>query len=96
MPCSTCEKKLKTARGASSSGKDAASKGGKAVNENKLLAAKASKRAEPYVIGSSCKTCKAKLNVKGMYCHNCSYKKGLCSICGIKILDTSRYVQRTV
>ncbi|KAG8221026.1 hypothetical protein J3R82DRAFT_2536 [Butyriboletus roseoflavus] len=40
-----------------------------------------------------CKDCKQPVTQnKAKYCHGCAYKKGLCSICGKAILDTTGYV----
>eukprot|EP01126_Amoeba_proteus_P027030 TRINITY_DN2678_c0_g1_i3.p1 TRINITY_DN2678_c0_g1~~TRINITY_DN2678_c0_g1_i3.p1 ORF type:complete len:110 (+),score=17.61 TRINITY_DN2678_c0_g1_i3:162-491(+) len=58
---------------------------------NTLLSKKRSERANPY--SSKCKICKSKLHQTGYYCHDCAYKKGICSMCGRKILDTSGYKQ---
>jgi len=47
-------------------------------------------RFTPY--GSKCKDCKQTTTQNGaQYCHGCAYKKGLCSICGKQILDTTGY-----
>ncbi|TFK29686.1 hypothetical protein FA15DRAFT_609770 [Coprinopsis marcescibilis] len=48
-------------------------------------------RFQPYQ--SSCKDCKQPCTQnRAKYCHGCAYKKGLCSICGKQILDTTGYV----
>lgn len=57
--------------------------GGRKVGENKLLGAK--HRMNPY--GRRCKVCKQNLHQPGLYCQPCAYKKGICSMCGKKILD---------
>lgn len=44
-----------------------------------------------------CRICKAQLNQPGLYyCQYCSYKKGICGMCGKKILDTKGYRQTNV
>jgi hypothetical protein len=35
----------------------------------------------------SCGICKLDIT-EGHYCHDCAYKKGICSACGKKIVDT--------
>eukprot|EP01127_Copromyxa_protea_P022610 TRINITY_DN8202_c0_g1_i1.p1 TRINITY_DN8202_c0_g1~~TRINITY_DN8202_c0_g1_i1.p1 ORF type:complete len:108 (-),score=22.93 TRINITY_DN8202_c0_g1_i1:11-298(-) len=46
---------------------------------------------------SPCKICKAKMHTPGAhYCQQCAYKKGICTMCGRKILDVSGYKQSTV
>ncbi|EIN09502.1 hypothetical protein PUNSTDRAFT_101339 [Punctularia strigosozonata HHB-11173 SS5] len=48
-------------------------------------------RFQPY--DKKCKDCKQPTTQNGAkYCHGCAYKKGVCSICGKQILDTSGYV----
>ncbi|KAF9647825.1 hypothetical protein BDM02DRAFT_3097434, partial [Thelephora ganbajun] len=45
-------------------------------------------RFTPYA--SKCKDCRQMMMQNGAkYCHGCVYKKGLCSICGKRILDTT-------
>lgn len=62
---------------------------GRKLNENKAL--KYAKLKKPY--GKNCKSCKGKLFGDGIYCQECSYKQGICSMCGVKILDTKSYKQ---
>lgn len=43
-------------------------------------------------LNSRCKECKRSLHSQNVsYCQTCAYKKGLCSMCGVKILDISRH-----
>ncbi|KAI0061034.1 hypothetical protein BV25DRAFT_1806264 [Artomyces pyxidatus] len=47
-------------------------------------------RFQPYA--AKCKDCKQTVTQnRAKYCHGCAFKKGLCSICGKQILDTSGY-----
>ena len=51
----------------------------------------ASSKAFP---GSKCRICKVKqVQLGHYYCLGCSYKKGICSMCGKRILDTRMYKQ---
>lgn len=100
MVCSKCEKKQLSSNKriiTPETWKDGSSQPTK-VNENKLLSSKkltGKNSFEPYA--ASCKLCSAKLHQKGhAYCQKCAYKKGICGMCGIKMVDTSKYVQRTV
>ncbi|KIY49971.1 hypothetical protein FISHEDRAFT_40240 [Fistulina hepatica ATCC 64428] len=94
MVCKKCEKKLSKVaapdpfQATSSSIKD----GSRKVGENKLLARGSAKsRYQPYQ--RHCKDCKSSTTQNNAkYCHGCAYRKGICSICGHKILDTSGYV----
>ena len=46
---------------------------------------------------SKCGICKSSNVQKGYaYCQSCSYKKGICAMCGKKILDTSCYKQKNI
>ncbi|CAI5462295.1 unnamed protein product [Closterium sp. Yama58-4] len=99
MVCDKCQKKLskvivpdKWKEGASNTTES----GGRKINENKLLSKK--KRYTPYASSASfkCIICKQQLHQEGKYCHLCSYKKGVCAMCGKQVLDTSMYKQSAV
>ncbi|CEF64811.1 Cysteine-rich PDZ-binding protein [Strongyloides ratti] len=41
-----------------------------------------------------CKICKKPTHREGAYyCQDCSYQKGICALCGMKIANTSSYKQ---
>jgi len=46
--------------------------------------------------GKICRICKGNLHQPGFYCQRCAYAKGICSMCGKKILDTSSYKQTNI
>lgn len=98
MVCSKCEKKQKEGTIITPETWKAGSKQEKKVNENKLLSAMKTKgktKFEPYA--KNCKLCDSKLHQKGLnYCQKCAYKKGICGMCGISVVDTTKYNQRTV
>eukprot|EP00897_Mesotaenium_endlicherianum_P000469 jgi/Mesen1/10422/ME000082S09929 len=52
----------------------------------------------PYGKGSAakCTTCKQQLHQEGKYCQHCAYKKGVCTMCGRQVLDTTNYKQSAV
>ncbi|KAI0317161.1 PDZ-binding protein [Amylostereum chailletii] len=97
MVCKKCEKKLSKVAApdpftsTSSSIKD----GSRKIGENKLLSrpggsSGSKNRFSPY--SAKCKDCKQTVTQnRAKYCHGCAFKKGLCSICGKQILDTSGY-----
>ena len=96
MVCSSCEKKLaklaapdtwKDGSRNTAGGKD----GGRVIGENKALTAARSARYSPYA--SKCSVCKQSLHQQGIYCQTCAYAKGLCSMCGLKVIDTTFYRQ---
>ncbi|KAF8515958.1 PDZ-binding protein [Gautieria morchelliformis] len=95
MVCEKCTKKLSKVAAPdpfSSAGSQVAS-GSRRIGENKLLtkAGGSKSRYTPY--GGKCKDCKQNVSQNtAKYCHGCAYKKGICSICGKKILDTTGYV----
>ena len=93
MVCSKCEKKLQ--RGIhqemwKEGSRHTIEGGGRAVNENKALSAR--KRWTPYGAGANgakCRICKQSLHQEGIYCQKCAYARGQCSMCGVKVWDTT-------
>lgn len=46
---------------------------------------------------NKCTICKAKTEGKhNKFCHTCAYTKGICEICGKKVIDISMYKQSDV
>lgn len=103
MVCEKCEKKLSTVITPDtwkSGARNTLESGGRKLNENKLLSSSSKAKA---ATGSSnvsgiqfrdCRICKSKCHQAGSYyCQHCSYKKGICSMCGIKIASTKDYNQ---
>nr|CCA18627.1 conserved unknown protein putative [Albugo laibachii Nc14] len=95
MVCEKCEAKLTTlivpdkwkdgARNVTG-GKD----GGRAVGTNKLVEKKRiSNRFSP--MERRCRICRSKIGQNAHYCNQCAYQKGICSMCGRKMLDISQY-----
>jgi len=88
MVCDNCQSKLKkiitpNVRRTTEERNTAASK----LNENKLLTSKSRSRLTPY--GRNCKLCKCSVHLEGAhYCNGCAYKKGICSMCGKKVVNT--------
>ena len=72
---------------------------GRKVNENKLLSSKKN-RFNPYTTSgefNKCRICRTKVHQVGAhYCQDCAYKKGICAMCGTKILKTKNYKQSSV
>ncbi|KAG7401568.1 hypothetical protein PHYBOEH_000626 [Phytophthora boehmeriae] len=95
MVCSKCEEKLsklvvpdKWKDGARNvtGGKD----GGRAVGNDRSLTRKSrSTRFSPVV--RTCRLCKSSTAPKAYYCNQCAYKKGICSMCGKKVLNTTEF-----
>jgi len=103
MVCEKCEKKLgKIAtpepwKSKSNYRGTAAAAGpaqGRAVGENKLLTSKKG-RFNPYTDEfKKCKICRSKVHQLGShYCQECSYKKGICAMCGKKMINVKNYKQ---
>merc|ERR1711991_903832 len=42
-----------------------------------------------------CKICKVKVILEGHYCATCAYKKGICTLCGKKVVNTSTEYRST-
>ncbi|KAJ3023237.1 hypothetical protein HKX48_003841 [Thoreauomyces humboldtii] len=104
MVCKKCEKKLGTLatsdpfakRGATSIKTSAA--GPIRKETNKLLSAKAKMAGLKGGVGSpyqtKCRICKQGVHqAHSHYCQQCSYKNGICAMCGAQILDISGYKQ---
>lgn len=97
MVCEKCEKKLGkviTPDPWKSGARNTTESGGRKVNENKALTS-AKSRVDPY--GQTlrpCRICRTKVHQLGShYCQACAYKKGICAMCGKKLLDTKNYKQ---
>ncbi len=99
MVCEKCEKKLGkviTPDVWKAGARNTTESGGRAINENKALTSKA--RSSPYSTKfEKCRICKTVVHQAGSYyCQGCAYKKGICAMCGVKILDTKNYRQTSV
>ena len=83
---------------ASNSAKDSASSScGRKVNENKLLSSKGARFNPIQAELKKCRICRTKVhNVGHNFCQECAYKKGICAMCGVKILKTKNYKQSSV
>ncbi len=97
MVCEKCESKLGkviTPDTWKQGARNTTESGGRSVNENKLLTSKKN-RFNPYTSKfEKCRFCKQVVHQAGSnYCQGCAYKKGICSMCGVKILDTKNYRQ---
>ncbi|XP_053620663.1 cysteine-rich PDZ-binding protein [Plodia interpunctella] len=97
MVCEKCEKKLGkviTPDPWKTGARNTVESGGRKVGENKALTAKKG-RYNPYTSKfQECKICRTKVHQVGShYCQACAYKKGICAMCGKKILDTKNYRQ---
>lgn len=57
---------------------------------NRLLAAK--KESSQWVPDEShCRICRTKVQAQMHYCNDCAHKRGICAMCGKKVVDTSSY-----
>ncbi|KAF6761680.1 PDZ-binding protein [Ephemerocybe angulata] len=95
MVCKKCEKKLSkvAAPDPFASSSSSIRDGTRKVGENKLLSRPGGSRNRYQPYQNKCKDCKQPCTQnQAKYCHGCAYRKGLCSICGKAILDTSSYV----
>lgn len=103
MVCEKCEKKLSTVitpDAWKAGARNTLESGGRKLNENKLLSYNSQKKAGLGGASSSsqqfrdCRICKAKCHQIGShYCQHCAYKKGICSMCGIRIASTKDHNQ---
>lgn len=100
MVCEKCQKKLGkviTPDTWKEGARNTTESGGRAINENKALTSKKN-RFNPYTSSfEKCRICKTVVHQAGSYyCQQCAYKKGICAMCGVKILDTKNYRQTSV
>lgn len=100
MVCDKCQKKLGkiiTPDPWKAGARNTTESGGRKVDENKALTSRTS-RAAPYQVTSGrCRICKSSVHQRGShYCQGCAYKKGICAMCGTKILETKNYRQSSV
>jgi cysteine-rich PDZ-binding protein len=100
MVCDKCQQKLGkviTPDTWKSGARNTLESGGRKLNENKALTARKT-RFSPYTSKfEKCKICKQTVHqAESHYCQSCAYKLGICSMCGIKILDTKGYRQTSV
>ncbi|XP_060076329.1 cysteine-rich PDZ-binding protein-like [Ylistrum balloti] len=99
MVCEKCQKKLGkviTPDPWKSGARNTTEGGGRKVGENKALTAKKN-RFSPYATFEKCRICKSSVHQAGShYCQGCAYKKGICAMCGKKIIETKNYRQTSV
>ena len=97
MVCEKCTKKLGkviTPDTWKEGARNTNESGGRVINENKALTSKKN-RFNPYTSTfQKCRICKQVVHQSGSYyCQQCAYKKGICCMCGVKVLDTKNYRQ---
>jgi hypothetical protein len=96
MVCGDCQKKLTrviTPDPWKDGARNTTESGGRKIGENKLLTK--TKRFSPLGL-TACKLCKGKIHDNGIYCQTCAYKKGICSMCGKKVLDDVAQYKQSV
>ncbi|KAL7677660.1 hypothetical protein ACOME3_003900 [Neoechinorhynchus agilis] len=99
MVCKKCTKKLGkviTPDPWKLGARNTTESGGRIIGENKLVTQRQA-RFNPYTREfPRCKLCRSVIHQVGSkYCHACAFKRGICSMCGSKLYDTSRYQQNS-
>ncbi|PAA73918.1 hypothetical protein BOX15_Mlig029994g1 [Macrostomum lignano] len=97
MVCDKCEKKLGkvvTPDVWKAGARNTTEGGGRKVDENKLLTGR-SNRFSPYTTSfKKCRICKSNIHqAHAHFCTGCAYKKGICAMCGVKLIDVKNYKQ---
>ena len=70
--------------------KSSSASGGKVGRTNKAL--ERLKASETWVPKKTiCRICKSKTQVNMNFCNDCAHKKGICTMCGKKVVDTSMH-----
>ncbi|KAI6178357.1 Cysteine-rich PDZ-binding protein [Aphelenchoides besseyi] len=95
MVCEKCTTKLnklatihKTTPNASASSSSSSSTKKHVTNENKLLTMKNRFKPDKVEPFKKCRICKRMCHhVAAHYCQDCAYQKGICCMCGRKILE---------
>uniref|UniRef100_A0A674PHV1 Cysteine-rich PDZ-binding protein n=1 Tax=Takifugu rubripes TaxID=31033 RepID=A0A674PHV1_TAKRU len=97
MVCEKCEKKLGkviTPDTWKDGARNTTESGGRKLNENNLNPQTLESHKTGFAI---CRICKSSVHQSGShYCQGCAYKKGICAMCGKKVLDTKNYKQTSV
>ncbi|CAI5438766.1 unnamed protein product [Caenorhabditis angaria] len=98
MVCGDCEKKLTKIVGVDPYRNKKSNRGadGKiakvSTTKNRLIGA--DKKAT--IVGAKCKICKMLMHQAGShYCSTCAYQKGICAMCGKKIINVKGLRQST-
>ncbi|PVF92809.1 hypothetical protein CPB86DRAFT_790797 [Serendipita vermifera] len=107
MVCAKCEKKLSKLATPDPFNVTSTKEGKRKIGQNTLLTMKGrgvgsssaggpkGKRFQPYA-AKKCKSCNSNVSQNNAtYCHGCAYKKGVCSICGKEVVDTTMYSMST-
>jgi len=98
MVCGKCEKKLaklstpdvrRTFGKGSSLGYGKVEEQSRRIGSDTLSKSFKQSRAAPYM--KKCFTCKRSMYQDGMHCAGCAHQKGLCTMCGKKIVDISSF-----
>eukprot|EP01128_Nolandella_sp_AFSM9_P008776 TRINITY_DN5451_c0_g1_i1.p1 TRINITY_DN5451_c0_g1~~TRINITY_DN5451_c0_g1_i1.p1 ORF type:complete len:108 (+),score=7.76 TRINITY_DN5451_c0_g1_i1:23-325(+) len=99
MVCDKCKEKLKPLNHTApwkegATNRNPSSGGTKA--KNKLIEHRRTRKLKGEPFRAFCRICKQTVTHEGhRFCQECSYKNGICSRCGIKVLDTKVYKMRT-
>uniref|UniRef100_A0A914BUX1 Cysteine-rich PDZ-binding protein n=1 Tax=Acrobeloides nanus TaxID=290746 RepID=A0A914BUX1_9BILA len=95
MVCEKCTKKLsKLATVHIDRNKAGPSK--KVTNENKLLSSKMRFKPDKDEY-KKCRICGHRTHHdKAYYCQECAYQKGICAMCGTKVIEVMKYKQTSV
>ena len=98
MVCEKCQKKLGkviTPDTWKAGARNTTEGGGRKLNENKALT-QSKNRFNPYSSGKfkKCRVCKSLVHQPNAhFCQACAFKKGICAMCGKKMVDTTNYRQ---
>nr|XP_023030422.1 cysteine-rich PDZ-binding protein [Leptinotarsa decemlineata] len=97
MVCDKCQKKcgkVITPDPWKTGARNTTESGGRKVNENKALTAAKNRFSSQTTSFKTCKICRQKVHQVGShYCQSCAYKRGICAMCGKKIISTKNYRQ---
>nr|CDS25310.1 Cysteine rich PDZ binding protein [Hymenolepis microstoma] len=100
MVCGKCEKKLvkiATPDPWKVGSRGAGMKAKKRLNENKLLTGGKGRYNPHSAAFKKCRICGQSVHQpEAHYCQSCAFKKGICAMCGVRLVNTSNYNQCAV
>lgn len=69
----------------------------KRLNENKLLTGGKGRYHPQSGVFKKCRICGQSVHQpEAYYCQSCAFKKGICAMCGVRLVDTTKYNQCAV
>ena len=92
MVCESCEKQLSKLAVPDKWKADGSSESSNKIGKTNKVLSKLSRNSSSLSDKDcKCRICKNKIQHGMNYCNDCAHKKGLCTRCGKKVIDTSKH-----